>query len=98
MIPWALTQVLTQKANIVLIAPVWKTQAWFPALLLFQSDYPILIPARDTMIPQVNQLPLPVRGLEVQLATWPISGDPAKLETFQMKQACWKLSVLPRPF
>ena len=35
-----LSQVRAQKATIVLIAPVWKTQAWYPTLLGMLVDFP----------------------------------------------------------
>ena len=86
--PWALIsrvlrEVLTQRATITLIAPVWKTQVWYPTLLNFLVDYPVTLPAEEETITQVNLLPLPIQGQEVQLAAWPISGDPAKQEAFQ---------------
>lgn len=44
--PWSLVgrvlaQVRQQKANLILVAPVWKTQTWYPALLgLPMADSP----------------------------------------------------------
>ena len=69
-----------QKASVVLIALVWKAQAWYPVLLSLLADYPCLLPARESTILQVHTVPLPVRGHKVQLAVWPIFGDPVKRE------------------
>ena len=82
--PWAilLSQVRMQNANLVLIAPVWKSQAWYPILLALLVDYPCLLPAQETTILQMHTITLPIRGHEVQLAVWPISGDLAKRDSF----------------
>ena len=85
--PWAvlprvLTQVKIQRVSLILIAPVWKTQAWYPLLLSLLTDYPCLLPAEETTIIQIHTRPLPIRGQEVQLAVWPISGDHAKTDSF----------------
>ena len=47
--PWCLIslvylKVRLDKATIVLITPLWHTQAWFPTLLDLLVDYPILLP------------------------------------------------------
>ena len=46
--PWnlvgrTLSQIQTQQADAVLIAPVWKSQLWYPTLLLMLIDFPWLI-------------------------------------------------------
>ena len=66
--PWCvigrvLAQVKSQRAQFVLVAPVWKTQPWFPTLLWMLIDYLKLI-SRDQQIlapdqhqPHVGTLP-----------------------------------------
>ena len=46
--PWNLvgrtsSQIQTQQVDVVLIAPVWKSQPWYPTLLLMLIDFPRLI-------------------------------------------------------
>ena len=85
LIPRVLSQVRTQQADLILVAPVWKSQAWYPVLLSILREYPCLIPSQESTILQVQAIPPPIRGQEVQLAAWPISGNPAKVEAFQRK-------------
>ena len=45
--PWCLlnrvlSQAQTQRANLILIAPVWKTQPWYPAVLRMLYDQPCI--------------------------------------------------------
>jgi len=83
--PWnlvgqALAQVQSQQVQVVLIAPVWKIQPWFPTLLSMLIDHPLLT------IPElrkpISNDPLP---LLPQLAVWHISGISSKVRTFQKK-------------
>ena len=82
-IPRVLSQVKSQRANLVLIAPVWKSQAWYPVLLDLLVDCPGLLPAEELTILQMHTIPLPIQGHKVQLALWPISGDHVRLNSFQ---------------
>ena len=51
--PWSLigktiSQVQSQQARIALVAPVWRTQPWYPILLITLIDYPrIISPAAE---------------------------------------------------
>ena len=88
--PWAvishvLAQVKMQEVSLVLIAPVWKSQVWYPVLLSLVVDCPCLLPASRSTILQLHTVPPPVWGHEVQLAVWPISGDPARRDSFLVK-------------
>ena len=83
--PWnlvgrTLSQVQTQQANIVLVAPVWKSQPWYPTLLLMLVDYPRLITSNhQVMLNQDPSMMLP------QLAAWRISGRDTEVNTFRRK-------------
>ena len=84
--PWAvlprvLSRVKTQ-VSLVLIAPVWKSQVWYPILLALVVDYHCLLPAKELNIVQVHTVPLPIKGHEVQLAAQPISKDRVKRDNF----------------
>ena len=80
--PWnligrTLTQVQTQW---VLVAPVWKSQPWYPTLLHMLIDYPRLITVElETMVNRNNSLMLP------QLAVWHISGRDTEINSFRRK-------------
>ena len=51
-----LTQVLAKirndKALVLLIAPVWTTQNWYPLLLQLAVEQPILLPRKDNLLTQ----------------------------------------------
>ena len=76
-------EVQRQRANIVLIAPVWKAQPWFSSLLTLLIKHPVILPAVEDTIVQVNLVPLLILGHEVQLAAWPISGNHVRQEALQ---------------
>ena len=83
--PWnlvgrTLTQVQTQRATIVLVAPIWKSQPWYPTLLHMLIDYPRLITTEtEIMMNRDDSLMLP------QLAVWHISGRDIEANSFQRK-------------
>ena len=91
--PWnlvgrVLNRVCQQKVTLVLIAPVWKSQPWYPTLLEMLIDFPILLPHKGDLILPTN----PGCVLEVvpQLAAWLISGNVTKIKRFQRK--AWSCS------
>ena len=83
--PWklvgrTLTQVQTQRATIVLIALVWKSQPWYPTLLHMLIDYPRLITTEiEMMVNRDDSLMLPKQ------AVWCISGRDTEPNSFQRK-------------
>ena len=53
--PWnlvgrVLTHVRNQKLRVILIAPIWRSQAWYPILLEMLVQEPLLLPASPTLI------------------------------------------------
>ena len=92
--PWclmgrALSQVMKQAALIVLVAPVWKGQPWYPVLLSLLWEFPRLIPSLPDLIQNPSGLELP--ELMPQLAMWPISGKSSMTAAFQkrLQVCCW---------
>ena len=62
--PWniigrVLAQVRQQQAELVLVAPVWKAQVWYPVLLEMLVDIPFLIPQREKPNPTHTHRELP---------------------------------------
>jgi len=84
--PWSLIgRVLSlvhsqEVQELVLVAPVWKAQAWYPMLLQMLVRVPILIPQSLDTIQPVCQFNLP--DIIPQLAVWVISANNAKAATF----------------
>lgn len=84
--PWCLIgkvlkQVKAQQAQVVLVAPVWMGQPWYPVLLEMLWDYPRWIPpSQDLFLMTSNSV---VMSFQPQLAVWPISGKSLLTKTFQ---------------
>jgi len=92
--PWCLvgrvlSQVKSQQAQIILVAPVWKGQPWYPVLLQMLFDYPRQLPRNQEVFQgsphraQMEFLP--------QLGVWPISGRDLEVQTFQKKLKSFSL-------
>ena len=84
--PWCLigkvlNQVRTQQAQVILVAPIWRGQPWYPVLLEMLWDYPRLLP----QLPDLFQMTLSTVALDFQpqLAAWPISGESLQVRAFQ---------------
>ena len=92
--PWCLmgrvlSQVMEQEAQIILVAPVWKGQPWYPVLLSLLWEYPRRIPSLPNLVQSLAGLgPL---ELTPQLTMWPISGKSLVTAAFQKKLpvCCW---------
>lgn len=91
--PWCLLARVLRKvqsdgATIVVIAPLWKTQAWFPGLLTMLVDCPILLPVGpETLFPSPNcDCPVGPQS-QLQLVAWKVSGSSSKQEQFRREQS-----------
>ena len=65
------------------MAPVWKTQPWYPTVLEMCKDFPLLIPQGRNLIKPTH--PQSMLDVVPQLAVWNISGDNTKSNNFQRK-------------
>ena len=93
--PWnlvgrTLSQVQAQRVTIVLVAPVWKAQTWYPTLLGMLMDFPISLHHQARLIQPSTPIATP--EVEPQLAAWPISGNSTKTSKFlvQAQNYCWR--------
>ena len=71
------------KSQILLIAPVWRNQYWYPLLLGSLFNYPTLIPSQVDLLknPDGESHPL-CQQQRLVLAAWPISGVKGVTEKF----------------
>ena len=84
-----LSEVSHQQADVIIVAPVWKGQPWFPVLLSLLFDFPhLILPATCPILSQ-ESMPPPFQPQQVQLAVWPTSGD-----TFKQKFSEQALELL----
>ncbi|XP_038061714.1 uncharacterized protein LOC119732327 [Patiria miniata] len=80
-----LQKIFVEKALVLLIAPVWKTQPWYPRLLELAVETPVLFPRQlDRFRPCHNGQYHAMRKT-LQLAAWKLSGDPCQQEVFRSK-------------
>ena len=74
-----LTQVLAKicnhKALVLLTAPVWTTQNWYPLLLQLAVEQPILLPRKDNLLTLPHSQELHHLKDSLRLAAWMLSGD-----------------------
>jgi hypothetical protein len=84
LMPRVLTKIRRDKASVLLIAPVWPSQPWYPTLLQMLVDQPWLLPQReDLFLPGFLGNQPPVNAPQWQVAAWPLSGDNMKQKAFQ---------------
>jgi len=81
-----LRKVREERASLVLVAPVWKSQPWYPALLELLVDFPLMLPSDPLLLtdPFGQPHPLMTAG-QLQLAAWKLSGSDNKQLEFQEK-------------
>ena len=85
-----LQQVMTQNVDhLVLVAPVWPAQPWYPVLLHLAVDKPLLLPVTPELLLKDNQAH-PLTNL--QLAGWVLSASAIKHQVFRQKLEtfCWQ--------
>ena len=86
-----LTRVLAKIRNdvalVLLIAPTWSTQPWYPMLLQLAIARPVLFHYVDHLLtlPHSNQVHPMLYSLH--LAGWTLSGNPSLQRDFLMKQS-----------
>jgi hypothetical protein len=70
----------------VVVAPVWQSQSWYPALLESIIDFPVLLPhSHQILVSPTGQVHPLVQNNSLHLAAWKVSGDPCRLKEFQKK-------------
>ena len=85
-----LKQVLTQEVpTLVLVAPVWKTQPWYPLLLEMSVAQPRLLPLFPGLLTKQQEVH-PLNNL--QLAGWLVSANLTQQQVFQNQlKTCFSL-------
>ena len=68
-----LQKVQQEKATLLLIAPTWCAQPWYPTLLELLVSHPLLLPRRKDLLKDLFNRFHPLNDL--QLTAWKVSGD-----------------------
>lgn len=78
-----LHQIFAQEVTqLVLVAPVWETQPWYPLLLELCVDLPLLLPGTPDLLTREDQMhPLP----NLLLAGWLLSASIIRKESFSQE-------------
>ena len=72
-----------QAAEVILIAPWWPKQSWFPHLLHPCVDHPLFFPYHRDLLSQQDQKYVS-DGKSYRLHAWRLSCDTTKQQAFQM--------------
>ena len=86
--PWCLigrvlSKIKAQEAQVILVAPMWKGQVWYPVLLEMLRDYPRLIHPQESLLQRAGAQRIP--EIIPQLAVWPVSGKDTETASFLQK-------------
>ena len=86
--PWhlisrVLCQVREQAATIVLVVPVWKTQAWYSLLLELLIEIPLDLTRSKILIQPTHPVNCP--DIQPRLAVWHISGQDSLQREFRLR-------------
>jgi hypothetical protein len=69
-----LEKISREKANIILVCPVWPTQPWFPVLLELVCDVPLIVKPASTLLVSSLGIPHPLMSTgSLRLAIWKLS-------------------------
>ena len=81
-----LQKIRVEQSTVVLIAPTWQNQIWYPVLLEMLIEVPILLPWCKDMLTNPENQPHPlVTQNRLRLAAWKISGDSTLQQEFRTK-------------
>ena len=73
------------RCRMILIAPHWPHQMWFPRLILMLVGKPLILPMRRNLIRTLEGAHLPRQTIQIiKLTAWPISSDPVLYRTFSV--------------
>ena len=93
LILWILRKVQNEGATLLLVAPVWYQQPWYPVLLGMLSERPVLLPTSEFLLTAPDGSPHHMCvSQRLTLAACVVSGDQEKVQSFLQRQKSW----LPR--
>ena len=81
----------TQAAEVILVAPWWPSQSWFPHLLRLCVEQPLVLPYRRDLLSQQDQKYIS-DGKSYHLHVWRLSCDNTKQQAFQTRSLGSRIS------
>jgi hypothetical protein len=77
-----INKIRTDKVEVILIAPCWPNQEWFPDLLQLAIDFPITLPPNRRLLKQTFSHQFHPHPQALNLHAWRLSRDFARREAF----------------
>lgn len=89
-----LEKIRREKANIVMVCPVWPAQPWFPVLLEMVCDVPRLLrPSPNLLVSAKGETHPLLQTNTLQLAAWKLSGEISVGRAFRTR---WSTFLWPK--
>jgi hypothetical protein len=86
LIPFCLTKVRQEQAEIVLVTTYWPSQCWFPSLMELATDIPLLLfPSKSLLRSPLGEGHPLTKDESIRLIAWRLSGVVWKSEAFREK-------------
>ncbi|XP_038046795.1 uncharacterized protein LOC119721003 [Patiria miniata] len=85
-----LTKIETELSRVVLIAPFWPRQPWFPRLLDLLVHSPLILPNRPDLLSQPGSHILHPDPSTLHLCAWMLSKSPSDQRDFRRKLRPWQ--------
>ena len=83
-----ITKIQKDKCTVILIAPHWSGQAWYPALLDLLVDWPLTIPPLQRLLKQPQSTVYHQHPEIFNFHAWMLSADVLKRKAFLQKLQC----------
>ena len=77
-----LNQIRTEDVEVILIAPCWPNQEWFPELLDLTIDFPLILPPSQRLLKQTFSHHFHQNPKNLNLHAWRLSRDFTRREGF----------------
>lgn len=85
LLPRCLQKISQDKAQRILIAPLWPTQTWFPILLQHLCNQPWILLPHPYLLTHPSHRGLHTLHSKLHLMVCPVSGDPSAIINFQQR-------------
>ena len=92
-----LNKLILHRAELILIAPLWPKQEWFPDLLRLSIAFPLVLPPTAKLLKQSFSHHFHQRTRMLNLHAWRLSVDPIKLGDFRNKCPTGSLFLKENP-
>jgi len=80
-----LRKVAISQCEMLLVAPCWPTQSWFPLLLSLLIEHPRVLPVKDRLLMQPGTSVFHTSPGVLRLHVWKLSSDLSKAQAFRNK-------------